>query len=336
MSAFERFADRGPELMAITVLFYYTLLILLASIMAAAFCLSGYLVSHRRVLGFACAGFLFYFLDVALVFQDDFLLRGGSAAIESVYFVGSQLPSVVTGAGIIMSFWLCLCDYFEVKNRVLMAAPGVVFAVGSVVLFCFTSGGSLGLFLFYGMRSVVMMWMLCYVAVRYIGSTDGAARERMWRHRWFYIGAWLLVIAVVVENAVFMFIIDPQLVSSGSVPFFPERNFAENMLMLWCAAFLCAGCWRLFSLHFKTPPADGGEKSVAFIDNGLASYRDRYGLSAREQEVLKEVLLGKDNQRIASEMNLALSTVKVHVHNILHKTGQANRQDLMRDFRMHS
>ena len=31
-------------------------------------------------------------------------------------------------------------------------------------------------------------------------------------------------------------------------------------------------------------------------------------------------------------MHLALSTVKVHVHNILQKSGQANRQELIRDF----
>ena len=44
------------------------------------------------------------------------------------------------------------------------------------------------------------------------------------------------------------------------------------------------------------------------------------------------VLLGKDNQNIASEMHLALSTVKVHVHNILQKTGHTNRQELIQDF----
>lgn len=44
------------------------------------------------------------------------------------------------------------------------------------------------------------------------------------------------------------------------------------------------------------------------------------------------MLLGNDNQNIASTMHLALSTVKVHVHNILHKTGQADRRDLIRDF----
>ncbi|WP_417162294.1 LuxR C-terminal-related transcriptional regulator [Slackia isoflavoniconvertens] len=45
------------------------------------------------------------------------------------------------------------------------------------------------------------------------------------------------------------------------------------------------------------------------------------------------VLEGKDNQNIAGELSLAASTVKVHVHNILKKTAQANRQELMRDFR---
>ncbi|WP_418381095.1 LuxR C-terminal-related transcriptional regulator, partial [Adlercreutzia sp.] len=44
------------------------------------------------------------------------------------------------------------------------------------------------------------------------------------------------------------------------------------------------------------------------------------------------VLVGKDNQNIASAMHLALSTVKVHVHNILQKTGHANRQELVQDF----
>ncbi|MFQ9180364.1 MAG: response regulator transcription factor [Eggerthella lenta] len=61
-------------------------------------------------------------------------------------------------------------------------------------------------------------------------------------------------------------------------------------------------------------------------------YGKRHQLSEREQEVLHLVLLGNDNQNIASTMHLALSTVKVHVHNILQKTGQPNRQALTQDF----
>lgn len=44
--------------MGLVALFYYTLIILLVSIMTSAMCLSTFLVTHRKYLGFACIGFL--------------------------------------------------------------------------------------------------------------------------------------------------------------------------------------------------------------------------------------------------------------------------------------
>ena len=61
-------------------------------------------------------------------------------------------------------------------------------------------------------------------------------------------------------------------------------------------------------------------------------YAKRNKLSKREMEALKLILLGLDNQNIASTMGVAPSTAKVHVHNILQKTGHPNRQDLIQDF----
>ena len=55
-------------------------------------------------------------------------------------------------------------------------------------------------------------------------------------------------------------------------------------------------------------------------------------LTRREQEVLDYILRDQDNQNIASAMSLSPSTVKVHVHNILQKTGHTNRQELIQDF----
>lgn len=42
--------------------------------------------------------------------------------------------------------------------------------------------------------------------------------------------------------------------------------------------------------------------------------------------------MGKDNQNIASALTLSAGTVKVHMHNILKKTGHANRAELAADF----
>ena len=90
---------------------------------------------------------------------------------------------------------------------------------------------------------------------------------------------------------------------------------------------------RMLSLRFERPPAQGGSKQQEqqIIEN-LNVFATRHKLSQREREVLYLILLGKDNQSIASEMSLALSTVKVHVHNILKKTGDASRQELIQGF----
>lgn len=54
------------------------------------------------------------------------------------------------------------------KNKPLIIAPGVVFVVGSLAVFLLTSNGPLGLFIFYGMRSLFMVWVLAFVGVCYM------------------------------------------------------------------------------------------------------------------------------------------------------------------------
>ena len=76
----------------------------------------------------------------------------------------------------------------------------------------------------------------------------------------------------------------------------------------------------------------GGASLETFIDQNLAAYAAARQLSKREAEVLRLVLLGKDNQNIATSMHLAPSTVKVHMHHILQKAERANRKELIQDF----
>lgn len=48
-------------------------------------------------------------------------------------------------------------------------------------------------------------------------------------------------------------------------------------------------------------------------------------LTDREQEVVRQLRLGKPNKIIAYELGISISTVKVHVRNIMRKTGATNR-----------
>jgi DNA-binding CsgD family transcriptional regulator len=313
------------------VLFYYTLFVMLASILASATCLSAYLVSHKREMLFAMIGFLFYFFDVAWVLQDDFALLG-DLQVVGVFAIVRSLVSVVTGGGCLMAFWLLICDYLGGTSRALRWVPGIVYVVGSIAALELLPAGDVQRFVFYTTRAMLLFWMLIYCGFRYFTSKEEVERNRLRRHRWLYVAVWALGLLMVAEDASFFLIFDPQHILMWPRSYAPERNFMENILMLSLSFFACRDAFQVLSMRFERPPMHGGEVQDARITENLMVYGKRHQLSEREQEVLHLVLMGNDNQNIASTMHLALSTVKVHVHNILQKTGQPNRQALTQDF----
>jgi len=56
----------------------------------------------------------------------------------------------------------------------------------------------------------------------------------------------------------------------------------------------------------------------------------RYGISAREQEVIVLLNEGLGNREIAEKLFVSLATVKTHVHNICENTGAKGRYALFR------
>ena len=101
--------------------------------------------------------------------------------------------------------------------------------------------------------------------------------------------------------------------------------------MAWCV-FAAISAVRTLALRFKQPPVGTEARAALRIADCMDAYCALHGLSAREGEVLRLLLDGKDNQNIASELSVAPSTVKVHVHNILKKTGLQNRREVVQDF----
>ena len=52
------------------------------------------------------------------------------------------------------------------------------------------------------------------------------------------------------------------------------------------------------------------------------------GLTTREREILTHLVAGRTYAEIARELVISEKTVSVHVSNLLHKTGTANRVEL--------
>jgi DNA-binding CsgD family transcriptional regulator len=60
---------------------------------------------------------------------------------------------------------------------------------------------------------------------------------------------------------------------------------------------------------------------------------DRYGITAREREIIELICAGKTNREIADELFISEATVKDHNYNVFRKTGVRNRVELASLFR---
>jgi len=317
------------------VVFYvYTIIILLVCVLAGTSSFSAYLVSHRRIFLYALIAFLFYFIDLSLIFQDEFLVQNLAFSETNFYLIEHPFLKIFMSAGCLAGFWFLVLDFLGHKVRSALAiVPIVLYMVACAVVVLAMPTGKVMQFVFYTMRQAFLFWMLAFILTEYRHTGhDDPARLRMRRHLLTYCLFFALTICILSEDVVNILLLDPQSITNSLWLYVSERNISENVLIVCCAIWTFRASSQTLALRFKTPPVGEEQSMQNYIEDALGFYCRRNNLTDREAEVLRLVLLGKDNQNIATEMNLALGTVKTHVHNILHKTGKTTRVELIRDF----
>ena len=186
-------------------------------------------------------------------------------------------------------------------------------------------------FVYYNLRAVLQL--VCYglLAWWYTHSPDPERRSIMKSHRTAFFWAIGLTCGIILENVYVQLIFDP-----GSIPrgmwVLAERSPMENLLFICYGLAVLRGASVSLQLRARELPEGDDPLLAESIDRLLPLYSRTYDLSKREEEVLRHALMGKDNQNIASALTLSAGTVKVHMHNILKKTGHANRAELAADF----
>ena len=146
------------------------------------------------------------------------------------------------------------------------------------------------------------------------------------------IGA-ILVLCIVAEDVFNILIMPMNLAPEWLTLYLSERNFSENFFACFAAAMLIGYSYQVLSIRIKEAPEEKNVEDLdRHIDEQMPFFCMTYKLSKREIEVMRLIVLGKNNQEIADELFLAVGTVKTHVHNILVKTNQKSREALILAF----
>lgn len=317
-----------------TAFYLYTIVVMLACVAAGAVSLSAYFVSRRHSFLYASIMLLFYFLDLALIFQYEYLGQNMEYSIAQFYTIDHPQLKALLALGTLEPIWLILCDFMNERRRIWRIAPALAFVAASELVVWCLPVDEFRQWLFYTLRQAFLLWCIGYAVFRYATSKSEVEKARMRRQEPVLIVTAALCLCIIIEDVAMILVFDSSVFASAALLplYISERNFSENILLLVFSFFTLRAASNTLRLRFKEPPAADAPDTQAYVDEMMPAFCERYGLTARERVILEQVLQGKDNQNIASSLQLALGTVKAHVHNILKKTGASTRQELTQLF----
>ena len=317
-----------------TAFYLYTIVVMLACVASGSVSLSAYFVSRRRSFLYAALMLLFYFLDLALIFQYEYLRQNVEYPITQFYTIDHPQLKMLLALGALEPMWLILCDFVNEKRRAWRIVPAVVFVVATEIVLWALPVSEFRQWLFYTLRQGFLIWCIAYAVYRYSTSQSEVERARMRRQEPVLLVTAVLCLCILIEDVAMILVFDSSFFAQEALLplYISERNFSESILLLAFAFFTLRAAADTLRLRFKEPPAVDAPDTQAYVDELLPAFCERYNLTARERVIVEQVLQGKDNQNIASSLQLALGTVKAHVHNILKKTGVSTRQELTQLF----
>ena len=166
---------------------------MLVCIAASTIAISTFLISQNRTYLFTVFFFLFYFFDLVLIFQSEYLNHGTLIPLDSYYGIEQPLLKTVFAVGILESIWLIVCDYLNKRSLTLKIAPAAAFVVASFLIVMLMPEGDWKQWCFYSLREAFFVWCLAYSFAQYRRTGSAVEHARLShvhrRRRWFCIAS---------------------------------------------------------------------------------------------------------------------------------------------------
>ncbi len=312
----------------------YSGALLLFCVIAASLMFASFKVSGNKGCLYTMASLIFCALDCFLLIVGDALDFYPGVFSDEIYVIGFPLMMSLISTGFVSGIWLLVCRYFNESSIALAAAPPALFLCISLVIAFAGEDTNVMEFTYFAYKQVFLLAVAGYAFFRYKHLPEGAGKINFKKYAPIIAVFVVLALATIAEDASGILLENyyEYLGESYLAYYLTERNFSSDFFVLLFGVL----CIKRSMLHLNlrnvaepTAEKPNANKEMAVI---MPRYKDRYGLTPRETEILGQILRNKNNQEIASELFIAVGTVKAHVHNLFAKTECSNRQELKESF----
>ena len=257
-----------------TAFYLYTIVVMLVCVASGSVSLSAYFVSRRRSFLFAAAMLLFYFLDLALIFQYEYLGQNVEYSINQFYTIDHPQLKILLALGTLEPMWLILCDFVNERRRAWRLAPALVFVATSEIVVLCLPVDEFRQWLFYTLRQAFLLWCLAFGAYRYCTARNEVEKARLCRQEPLFLVTTALCLCVLIEDIGMILVLDASFFANADLLplYISERNFSENILLLALSFFTLRAAADTLRLRSKEPPSAGAPDTQEYMDELLPAF----------------------------------------------------------------
>ena len=319
--------------MASSIFFFYTLGILIVFIVTAVLSIAAWASSGRKLFIYASGAFICYTVEIIEIFFNEHISQNLTFTVYEYYAVSMPILRTLIATLSQAFIWATVLRALDKHSQKLFVIPPTVFLAAEALILTLMPAGRFMQFAYYTTRQVFLFFVLGYIVYHYVTTKDENQRMRLGRYKKHLIVTAIMLVFVLLEDAYNILWAPMGTNYQDIMLYLSERNISENILACYLAVLIIRYAFSVLSIRLREAPDKNDVTDLErHVDEQMEFFTSKHKLSKRESEVLKLVVLGKNNQEIAKELFLALGTVKTHVHNIMVKTGCADRASLTKAF----
>lgn len=316
----------GRSLIMINV----ALAMLLLFVISAITNISAYLVSNYRPYFLSSVGFIVFGLSEVASINVLVSQALQDTPTRTLLWLGLRSPALIALQLIgTLLVWSATCSAMGWKNKTVIVLPLGVWLIAILIDYS-AALGARAFGLLYGLCNGGLYLCLCVMTV--LRYSSGKFEFHTLITSRLNLALFLVSILVSCMGSFFCL----AFVASDSFPSATQEAIASWMsgplpICFDAGIALRESVVGLKLRHERPPRVDNDAKAYS-MDRVIALFASRNGLTQRETEVLRLLIMDETNTNIAQQLFITTSTVKVHVHNILKKTGYGSRTELAKAF----
>lgn len=242
-------------------------------------------------------------VGVVALCAASFLLLGNSERVEGIVAVTTR---AVVIAGIFVALALVIVAAVPSSDP---GRRGCAVGVACAVGYAGIGLGNVGTFFSDAMAGLVMASFICVYLLAWVSMIDTARRTKT--------SPWLACMMSFAAVSIGMLAGDAV---SLVKPSYQELAIVA-LLLIVIGVYFCATAAR---------PEEVALKETDTLDARVDALADKYSLTPREHDVLREWARGHNASNIADTLSVSPSTVKTHIAHISQKTSTHGREELLK------